>query len=50
MTAWPLLGVSPPIVYPIVFWVTLITTLLVGRAARMSMDGASRVAGGTAGA
>ena len=50
VTAWPLVGVSPPIVYPIVFWVTLITTLLVGRAARMSTDGASRVAGGTAGA
>ena len=50
VTAWPLLGVSPPIVYPIVFWVTLITTLLVGRAARMSTDGASSVADGTAGA
>ena len=32
-TAWPLVGITPPAVYPIVFWVTLIATLFVGRAA-----------------
>ncbi|MFL5676961.1 MAG: glycosyltransferase family 87 protein [Chloroflexota bacterium] len=31
--AWPLVGVTPPIAYPIVFWVTLIVTFLVGHAA-----------------
>jgi alpha-1,2-mannosyltransferase len=36
VTAWPLLGISPPIAYPILFWVTLIATLVVGRAARRS--------------
>jgi alpha-1,2-mannosyltransferase len=36
VTAWPLVGVTPPFVYPIVFWVTLIATLVVGRAARRS--------------
>jgi len=45
VTAWPLLGLSPPIVYPVVFWATLVATLLVGRAARASTDTASRVAG-----
>jgi len=49
VTAWPLLGVSPPIVYPIVFWLALITTLLVGRAARASTHTASGAAGGSAG-
>ena len=48
VTAWPLLGVTPPVVYPIVFWVTLIATLLVGRAARRSTtDGASTAVGRT---
>ena len=36
VTAWPLVGITPPAVYPIVFWITLIATLLVGRAARRS--------------
>ncbi len=36
VTAWPLVGVTPPIAYPIVMWLTLIATLLVGRAARGS--------------
>lgn len=33
-TAWPLVGTTPPIVYPALFWVTLVATFLVGRAAR----------------
>jgi alpha-1,2-mannosyltransferase len=33
-TAWPLIGVTPPIVYPVMFWVTLIATFFVGHAAR----------------
>ena len=36
VTAWPLIGVTPPIAYPIVFWITLLATLTVGRAARRS--------------
>lgn len=34
VTAWPLVGVTPAIAYPVVFWVTLLATLLVGRTAR----------------
>ncbi len=34
VTAWPLVGVTPPVVYPVVFWVTLILTFQVGRAAK----------------
>jgi alpha-1,2-mannosyltransferase len=34
VTAWPLVGVTPPLVYPVVFWATLIVTFLVGHAAR----------------
>jgi alpha-1,2-mannosyltransferase len=34
VTAWPLVGVTPPWVYPVVFWATLIITFLVGRAAK----------------
>jgi hypothetical protein len=33
-TAWPLVGITPPLVYPVVFWLALIITLLVGRAAK----------------
>ena len=33
-TAWPLVGITPPIVYPAMFWLTLVATFLVGRAAR----------------
>jgi alpha-1,2-mannosyltransferase len=36
VTAWPLVGITPPAVYPIVFWITLLATLFVGRAARRS--------------
>jgi alpha-1,2-mannosyltransferase len=36
VTAWPLLGITPPVAYPIVFWITLVATLIVGRAARRS--------------
>jgi hypothetical protein len=36
VTAWPLVGVTPPVVYPIVFWITLLVTLGVGRSARRS--------------
>jgi alpha-1,2-mannosyltransferase len=45
VTAWPLVGVTPAVVYPIVFWVTLMATLLVGRAARESKDAGTKVAG-----
>jgi alpha-1,2-mannosyltransferase len=34
VTAWPLIGVTPPAAYPIVFWVVLAATFLVGRSAR----------------
>ncbi len=40
VTAWPLVGVTPAIAYPIVFWLTLVATFVVGRAARD--DGADR--------
>jgi alpha-1,2-mannosyltransferase len=33
-TAWPLVGVTPPVAYPVVFWATLVITFLVGHAAR----------------
>ena len=33
-TAWPLVGLTPPVIYPLAFWVTLIVTFLVGHAAR----------------
>jgi len=33
-TAWPLVGLTPPLTYPVVFWATLIVTFLVGHAAR----------------
>jgi len=31
VTAWPLVGVTPAIVYPVAFWVALLATLFVGR-------------------
>jgi hypothetical protein len=34
VTAWPLVGITPPAGYPIVFWSTLIAVFLVGHAAR----------------
>lgn len=34
VTAWPLVGVTPPVAYPIIFWLTLIATLVVGRTAK----------------
>ncbi|MGH2476766.1 MAG: glycosyltransferase family 87 protein, partial [Candidatus Limnocylindrales bacterium] len=34
VTAWPLVGLTPPVAYPVVFWFTLIAVLLVGWAAR----------------
>ncbi len=36
VTAWPLLGITPPLAYPVVFWITIVATLVVGRAARRS--------------
>lgn len=36
VTAWPLVGITPPVTYPIVFWITLVASLIVGRAARRS--------------
>jgi hypothetical protein len=29
-TAFPLVGITPPVVYPIVFWVSLVATAVVG--------------------
>lgn len=34
VTAWPLVGVTPAVAYPVVFWATLIATLVVGQSAR----------------
>lgn len=34
VTAWPLIDITPPVTYPIVFWVTLVSVFLVGHAAR----------------
>jgi alpha-1,2-mannosyltransferase len=34
VTAWPLVTVTPPVVYPVIFWVTLGVTLYVGWRAR----------------
>ena len=34
VTAWPLVGITPPMAYPLVFWVTLIAVFLVGHAAK----------------
>jgi hypothetical protein len=34
VTAWPLVAVTPAIAYPVAFWVTLLATTWVGRAAR----------------
>ena len=45
LTAWPLIGVTPPVLYPIVFWLTLVATLLVGRAARRSTKAATVLSG-----
>jgi alpha-1,2-mannosyltransferase len=33
-TAWPLVGVTPPVIYPLVFWLTLVAVLVVGVRAR----------------
>lgn len=40
VTAWPLVDVTPPIVYPVVFWSTMVATFLVGRAALDNSAGA----------
>ncbi len=34
VTAWPLVGITPPIAYPALFWVTLVAVFWVGRGAR----------------
>lgn len=34
VTAWPLIGITPPAAYPVVFWSTLIAVFLVGHAAQ----------------
>jgi hypothetical protein len=39
VTAWPLVGVTPPAVYPIVFWITLVAVVLVGARARRQAEG-----------
>ncbi|MGK2849989.1 MAG: glycosyltransferase family 87 protein [Candidatus Limnocylindrales bacterium] len=33
-TAWPLVALTPPVTYPVVFWLTLLSTLVVGRTER----------------
>jgi alpha-1,2-mannosyltransferase len=33
-TAWPLVGVTPPVIYPLAFWLSLVAVLLVGVLAR----------------
>jgi hypothetical protein len=30
VTAWPLVDVTPPIVYPVVLWITMLLTFAVG--------------------
>ena len=37
-TAWPLIEVTPPVTYPVVFWLTLVATFLVGRSARAEVE------------
>jgi alpha-1,2-mannosyltransferase len=34
VTAWPLVGVTPPVAYPLVFWATLLVVTIVGIRAR----------------
>ena len=34
LTAWPLVGLTPPAAYPIVFWISLVAVVLVGAQAR----------------
>jgi hypothetical protein len=36
-TAWPLVGFTPPAVYPLAFWITLVAVLLVGARAQRGM-------------
>lgn len=43
VTAWPLVGLTPAVVYPIAFWVALVATLVVGRAARPAEPPAAQV-------
>ena len=39
VTAWPLVGVTPPIFYPLAFWVALVATVAVGwRSARATPE------------
>jgi hypothetical protein len=33
-TAWPLVNITPPIVYPLAFWITLVAVVVVGARAR----------------
>jgi alpha-1,2-mannosyltransferase len=40
-TSWLLVGVTPPVVYPVVFWVTLGAVLWVGRKARLASEPAA---------
>ena len=37
VTAWPLVGITPPAAYPILFWVTLVALVWVGRGARRQL-------------
>jgi alpha-1,2-mannosyltransferase len=38
VTAWPLVGVTPPLVYPVAFWVALVGVVEVGLRARRSAE------------
>lgn len=48
VTAWPILEVTPPIAYPILFWVVLVATLVVGWRAKGATDGGTRTVTGSA--
>jgi hypothetical protein len=40
VTVWPLVDITPPLVYPVVFWLTMVLTFLVGRTALANSTGA----------
>ena len=38
VTAWPLVGVTPPLAYPVLFWLALVAVAVVGLRARRGTD------------
>ena len=40
-TAWPIVGLTPAVVYPIVFWISLVATVVVGWRSARVMDPAT---------